>query len=41
MTNMDVIALMQALAQRKIDFIKTEHLCTFNDERGYALGQGQ
>ena len=41
MTNMDVIALMQALAQRQIDFIKTEHLCTFNGERGYALGQGQ
>ena len=40
-TNMDVIALMQALAQRQIDFIKTEHLCTFNGERGYALGQGQ
>ncbi|MFY7854825.1 MAG: hypothetical protein ACOVQT_01690 [Rubrivivax sp.] len=24
-----------------MDFIKTEHLCTFDGEAGYALGQGQ
>ncbi len=40
-THFDLIELMQALAQRGIDFIKTENLCTFDGERGYALGQGQ
>ncbi|MEW5885700.1 MAG: NADP-dependent isocitrate dehydrogenase [Pseudomonadota bacterium] len=40
-THTDLIELMQALAQRGIDFIKTENLCTFDGERGFALGQGQ
>ncbi|WP_029462644.1 NADP-dependent isocitrate dehydrogenase [Serpentinimonas barnesii] len=40
-THFDLIELMEALAQRGIDFIKTENLCTFDGERGYALGQGQ
>jgi len=40
-THSELIDLMQALAQRGIDFIKTENLCTFDGERGYALGQGQ
>ena len=40
-TNSEIITLTQALAARHIDFIKTEHLCTFDGELGYALGQGQ
>jgi len=40
-THSDLIELLQALAQRGIDFIKTENLCTFDGERGYSLGQGQ
>ncbi len=40
-TNGEIILLMQALAARVVDFIKTEHLCTFDGELGYALGQGQ
>lgn len=36
-----IIGLLQALTEREIDVIKTENLCTFNGERGYALGQGQ
>lgn len=37
----DIIALLTALTSHGIDVIKTENLCTFNGERGYALGQGQ
>ncbi|MCD8504643.1 MAG: NADP-dependent isocitrate dehydrogenase [Burkholderiaceae bacterium] len=37
----DIIGLLQALTTRGIDVIKTENLCTFNGERGFALGQGQ
>ena len=40
-TTAQIITLLEALAARHIDFIKTEHLCTFDGERGYALGQGQ
>ncbi len=35
------IELQQKLAQQGIDFIKTEHLFTFDGEPGYSLGQGQ
>ena len=37
----DLVALLLALMQREIDFIKTENLCTFDGEQGFALGQGQ
>lgn len=37
----DIIELLKALTDRGIDVIKTENLCTFDGERGYALGQGQ
>ena len=37
----DIIALLEALTARSIDVIKTENLCIFDGERGYALGQGQ
>ena len=40
-THADIIGLLQALTARGIDVIKTENLCTFDGERGYALGQGQ
>lgn len=37
----DVANLLVALAQAGIDFIKTEHLCLFDGERGYTMGQGE
>ncbi len=37
----DVADLLQRLAQANIDFIKTEHLYTFDGEPGYSMGQGQ
>ncbi len=36
-----IAALLQRFADAKIDFIKTEHLCTFDGKPGYSLGQGQ
>jgi len=40
-THADIVGLLQALTARGVDVIKTENLCTFDGERGYALGQGQ
>jgi isocitrate dehydrogenase len=37
----EVVDLLQNLISDGLDFIKTEHLCTFDGEAGYALGQGQ
>jgi isocitrate dehydrogenase len=37
----DIVVLLQALERAQVDFIKTENLCTFDGEVGYALGQGQ
>lgn len=37
----DVLALLQRVHEAGFDFIKTEHLCTFNGIKGYSLGQGQ
>ena len=36
-----IAELMTRLAQQGADFIKTEHLYTFDGEPGYSLGQGQ
>ena len=36
-----VLGLLGNLAQGGLDFVKTEHLCTFDDEPGFSLGQGQ
>lgn len=36
-----VIELLARLAGAGLDFIKTEHLYTFDGERGYSLGQGE
>lgn len=40
-THADIVGLLQALTAGGVDVIKTENLCTFDGERGYALGQGQ
>ncbi len=37
----DLMPLFENLTNASIDFIKTEGLCTFDGEPGYALGQGQ
>jgi isocitrate dehydrogenase len=37
----EVVSLLQRIADAGFDFIKTEHLCTFDGERGYSLGQGE
>jgi isocitrate dehydrogenase len=37
----DIIHLLQNLQCDGVDFIKTENLCTFDGETGFALGQGQ
>ena len=37
----DVVALLGTLAAAGFDFIKTEHLCSFDGVPGYSLGQGQ
>lgn len=36
-----VIELLQRLSEAGFDVIKTENLCSFDGERGFALGQGQ
>jgi len=37
----DIVALLGGLTEGGVDVIKTENLCTFDGERGFALGQGQ
>ena len=37
----EIVALSGRAAQAGVDFIKTEHLCTFDGEPGFSLGQGQ
>jgi isocitrate dehydrogenase len=39
--NEDVLELLTAIHEGGFDFIKTEHLYTFDGERGYSLGQGE
>ena len=36
-----IIALLGRVAGAGLDFIKTEHLCTFDGKAGYTLSQGQ
>ncbi|MGF1482738.1 MAG: NADP-dependent isocitrate dehydrogenase [Opitutales bacterium] len=36
-----IVSLLQRIDEAGLDFIKTEHLCTFDGERGYSLGQGE
>lgn len=37
----DVLALCKRLHDAGLDFIKTEHLCSFDGKRGWSLGQGE
>lgn len=39
--HLGILGLLGNLARAGLDFVKTEHLCTFNDEPGFSLGQGQ
>lgn len=41
LTHQTVASLLGRLADEGLDFIKTEHLYTFDGEPGYSLGQGQ
>lgn len=40
-THQQVIDLLSRINAAGFDFIKTEHLCTFDGEPGFQLGQGQ
>ena len=40
-THRRIVGLLQRLTERGVDFIKTEHLCTFDGEAGYSRGQGE
>lgn len=37
----DIVTLLKSLEEAKIDFIKTENLYNFDDNRGYSLAQGE
>ena len=37
----DILRLLTSLHEASCDVIKTEHLYTFDGERGYSLGQGE
>jgi isocitrate dehydrogenase len=40
-TNAAVVGVLGRLAETNVDFIKTEHLYTFDGQLGYSLGHGQ
>ncbi len=40
-THREVVALLERLSAAGVDFIKTEHLYTFDGAPGFSLGQGQ
>ena len=40
-THEDVLELLARIRKAGLDFIKTEHLCRFDGERGWSLGQGE
>lgn len=40
-SNKDVLDLLASVSADGLDFIKTEHLYTFDGERGYSLSQGE
>ncbi len=40
-SHQDIIDLLANVNEQGFDFIKTEHLYTFDGERGYSLGQGE
>jgi isocitrate dehydrogenase len=41
LTHADITKLLDNISKAGFDFIKTEHLYTFDGERGYSLGQGE
>lgn len=41
MTHQEIIGCLQGVLDEGLDFIKTEHLCTFDGEKTYSLGQGE
>lgn len=41
LTHGEIVALQGALAEKGLDFIKTEHLCNFDGVAGYSMGQGE
>lgn len=40
-THQQIVSLLSRFDAAGLDFIKTEHLCTFDGEIGYSLGQGE
>ncbi len=40
-THRQIISLLGQIESAGLDFIKTEHLCTFDGEPGFSMGQGQ
>ena len=40
-THRQILGLLGAIGDAGLDFIKTEHLCTFDGEPGFSPGQGQ
>jgi isocitrate dehydrogenase len=40
-THWQIVGLLGRIERAGLDFIKTEHLCTFDGEPGFSLGQGQ
>ena len=40
-THAAVVALLGRIGAAGLDFIKTEHLCSFDGQPGYSLGQGE
>lgn len=40
-THPQIVHLLGRVAEAGLDFIKTEHLCTFDGQPGYSLGQGE
>jgi isocitrate dehydrogenase len=41
LSHAEVIDLLQKADQLGLDFVKTEHLYTFDGVKGYSLGQGE
>jgi isocitrate dehydrogenase len=40
-SHVQIIALLNRVAEAGFDFVKTENLCTFDGQPGYSLSQGQ
>jgi isocitrate dehydrogenase len=40
-SHLQIIRLLERINGAGLDFVKTEHLCTFDGQPGYSLGQGQ